>query len=175
MVPPLRERREDILPLARLFVERFSKQFKKPFRGIADSAEQVLTDYPWPGNIRELKNLMERTVLLETGPVLDTPQLKISPRSRPNSDTSLGQRLDEYLTAPITAAGIAFEQIVEEIERALIMRASYATKWNQSRTAEMLNLKRDKLRYRMKLYDIRGGRGESENNDAGSDNNEAAA
>ena len=45
---------------------------------------------------------------------------------------------------------------MEELERALILRASYATKWNQSRTAEILNLKRDKLRYRMKLYDIRG-------------------
>ena len=50
--------------------------------------------------------------------------------------------------------GIPFEALVEELERALIMRASYATKWNQSRTAEMLNLKRDKLRYRMKLYEI---------------------
>ena len=174
-VPPLRERKEDVLPLTRLFMERFSKQFKKEFREISPAAQQLLIDYAWPGNIRELKNLMERTVLLETGPVLDTAQLKISPRSRPSADTSLGQRLDEYLTSPLPATGIAFEQIVEEIERSLIMRASYATKWNQSRTAEMLNLKRDKLRYRMKLYDIRGGRGESENNDAGSDNDEAAA
>ena len=174
-VPPLRERKEDILPLTRLFMERFSKQFKKEFRDISPAAERLLVDYAWPGNIRELKNLMERTVLLEAGPVLDTQQLKIAPRSRPTSDTSLGQRLDDYLNAPIPGTGIAFEQVVEEIERALIMRASYATKWNQSRTAEMLNLKRDKLRYRMKLYDIRGGRGESETNDASSDNNEAAA
>jgi DNA-binding NtrC family response regulator len=66
-VPPLRERPEDVLPLARLFVDRFAKAFKKPFRGLAPSAEQVLTHYAWPGNIRELKNLMERTVLLENG------------------------------------------------------------------------------------------------------------
>ena len=58
----------------------------------------------------------------------------------------------------LPATGIAFEQLVEELERALILRASYATKWNQSRTAELLNLKRDKLRYRMKLYDLNAER-----------------
>src|SRR5205814_7900564 len=98
--------------------------------------------------------LMERTVLLEKGPVLDAQQLKIAPRSRPAAEATLGQRVDEFLTAPIPAAGIPFETLTEDVERALIMRASYATKWNQSRTAELLNLKRDKLRYRMKLYDL---------------------
>src|SRR5262249_10152268 len=68
-VPPLRERREDILPLASLFMERFAKAFRKPFRAIAPAAERVLLDYPWPGNIRELRNLFERTVLLENGQV----------------------------------------------------------------------------------------------------------
>ena len=154
LVPPLRDRREDILPLARLFLERFAKQFKKPFRGIADSAEQVLNDYPWPGNIRELKNLMERTVLLEKAEVLEAHHLKLGARPRSNDDSTLGQRVDEALQGVIPATGIAFETLVEALERALIVRASCATKWNQSRTAELLNLKRDKLRYRMKLYDI---------------------
>src|SRR5262249_39581475 len=155
-------RKEDIVPLTRLFLERFSKQFKKEFKEISAAAERVLLEYPWPGNIRELKNLMERTVLLETGPVLDAQQLKIAPRARPATEATLGQRVDEFLTAPIPSSGIPFEPLTEELERALIVRASYATKWNQSRTAELLNLKRDKLRYRMKLYDIRGGRAEAE-------------
>src|SRR5213594_3197557 len=99
-VPPLRERREDIVPLTRLFLDRFVKQFKKDFREIAPSAERLLVEYAWPGNIRELKNLMERTVLLENGPVLDAQQLKIAPRARPASETTLGQKVDEYLTAP---------------------------------------------------------------------------
>jgi DNA-binding NtrC family response regulator len=154
LVPPLRDRREDILPLARLFIERFSKQFKKPFRGIADSAERVLVDYPWPGNIRELKNLMERTVLLEKAEVLEAHHLKLSPRSRSGEEATLGQRVDEALTGVIPSTGIPFEPLVENLERALIVRASCVTKWNQSRTAELLNLKRDKLRYRMKLYDL---------------------
>ena len=153
-VPPLRERREDILPLTRLFMDRFSRQFKKSFRDVAPAAEQLLGEYNWPGNIRELKNLLERTVLLESGELLEPRHLKLSPRARPATDASVGQRVDEYLTNAIPSDGIPFEALIEELERALILRASYATKWNQSRTAEMLNLKRDKLRYRMKLYHL---------------------
>jgi DNA-binding NtrC family response regulator len=153
-VPPLRERKEDVIPLARLFMERFAKQFKKGFRDIQPDAERVLIDYPWPGNIRELRNLFERTVLLENGESLQAHHLKIGARARANADATLGQRVDEMVSGPIPSTGIPFEPLVEELERALIMRASYATKWNQSRTAELLNLKRDKLRYRMKLFEI---------------------
>jgi two-component system response regulator AtoC len=155
-VPPLRERKEDIIPLARLFMERFAKQFKKPFRDMTAAAQRLLVDYPWPGNIRELKNLFERTVLLENAEMLDAAHLKLSGRVRPASESTLGQRVDEVVSGTIPPSGIPFETLVEELERALIMRASYATKWNQSRTAEMLNLKRDKLRYRMKLFGIQG-------------------
>ncbi len=153
-VPPLRERKEDILPLSRLFLERFAKQFKKGFREMAPSAERLLLEYSWPGNIRELRNLFERTVLLESGEALEAHHLKLGGRTRPASLATLGQRVDEFLTAAMPAGGIPFEALVEELERALIVRASCATKWNQSRTAELLNLKRDKLRYRMKLYDL---------------------
>ncbi|MEY4375180.1 MAG: hypothetical protein RL760_1347 [Candidatus Eisenbacteria bacterium] len=166
-VPPLRERREDVLPLARLFLERFSKAFKKSFRGIAPSAEEILTSYSWPGNIRELKNLMERTVLLESGEWIEAQHLKLSGRVRAADEATLGQRVDDALTGMIPTSGIPFESLVEELERALILRASYATKWNQSRTAELLNLKRDKLRYRMKLYDLHAtGQGNTSHSDA---------
>jgi DNA-binding NtrC family response regulator len=153
-VPPLRERRDDILPLSRLFMERFAKQFKKSFRSISPPAERLLTDYPWPGNIRELRNLFERTVLLETAETLEPAHLKIAPRARGSVESSLGQRIDDFLTGAVPEGGIPFEPIIEELERALINKASYATNWNQSRTADLLNLKRDKLRYRMKLYQI---------------------
>ena len=153
-VPPLRERKEDILPLARLFMERFAKQFKKPFKDMSPAAQRVLMDYGWPGNIRELRNLFERTILLEQGELLDAQHLKLAGRARPAAEASLGQRIDDAVSATIPPTGIPFEALVEELERALIMRASYATKWNQSRTAELLNLKRDKLRYRMKLFGI---------------------
>jgi DNA-binding NtrC family response regulator len=151
-VPALRDRREDILPLSRLFMDRFARQFKKTFREINPGAERVLLDYPWPGNIRELRNLFERTMLLETGEVLEPRHLKLAPRARAQHDATLGQRVDEILQAAVPPNGIPFEALIEEVERALIVKASCATKWNQSRTAELLLLKRDKLRYRMKLY-----------------------
>jgi DNA-binding NtrC family response regulator len=153
-VPPLRERREDVLPLARLFMERFARQFKKPFRRFTPAAERALLDYPWPGNIRELRNLFERTMLLENAEALEPHHLKLAPRAPRATPLSLGQRIDEYLGGTLPEGGIPFEQLVEDLERALIVRASYATKWNQSRTAEILNLKRDKLRYRMKLFKL---------------------
>jgi DNA-binding NtrC family response regulator len=153
-VPPLRERKEDIVPLSRLFLERFAKLFKKSFRDISPAAERLLMDYPWPGNIRELRNLFERTVLLEIGEMLEPHHLKLGGRARHASQVSIGQRVDELLTASLPTEGIPFEALIEELERALIVRASCATKWNQSRTADLLNLKRDKLRYRMKLYDL---------------------
>ena len=154
LVPPLRDRKEDILPLARLFLERYAKSFKKPFKGFSEPAERLLVDYPWPGNIRELKNLMERTVLLEKGEIIEAHHLKLVPRTRGAAEATIGQRIDDAVGGMLPASGIPFEPLVEELERALILRASYATKWNQSRTAEVLNLKRDKLRYRMKLYDL---------------------
>jgi DNA-binding NtrC family response regulator len=155
-VPPLRERREDILPLSCLFMDRFSRQFKKSFREIGPAAERILLDYPWPGNIRELKNLFERTVLLETGERLEPHHLKLNARPHVDAELTAGQKLDEFLNGSMPPEGIPFEALIEQAERALILRASCATNWNQSKTAELLQLKRDKLRYRMKLYQING-------------------
>jgi len=155
-VPPLRERREDILPLSRLFMDRFARQFKKAFREIGPAAERILLDYPWPGNIRELKNLFERTVLLETGERLEPHHLKLNARPHADTELTVGQKLDEFLNGSMLPGSIPFEALIEQAERALILRASCATNWNQSKTAELLQLKRDKLRYRMKLYQING-------------------
>ena len=157
-VPPLRDRHEDVIPLARLFMDRFVRQFKKSFKDIAPGAQQMLLDYPWPGNIRELKNLFERTVLLENSETLEPRHLKLAPRARPGQDVTFGQRIDDLLQGTMPGTGIPFESLVEELERALIVKASYATKWNQSRTADLLQLKRDKLRYRMKLFQLDGPR-----------------
>ena len=74
----------------------------------------------------------------------------------PDAELTVGQRVDEFLNGSLPDSGIPFETLVEQVERSLILRASYATNWNQSKTAEFLNLKRDKLRYRMKLYQIHG-------------------
>jgi two-component system response regulator AtoC len=154
-VPPLRERREDILILAKHFLYGFSKQFGKEFQGFSPEAEQALLAYPWPGNIRELKNLMERTVLLESGNRVEVEMLKLGSGRTTREIDSPVARLEQLLDEPgIPTEGIPFEDLLAEIEQALIIKASDATAWNQSRTAEILHLKRDKLRYRMKLYGL---------------------
>ena len=163
LVPPLRERREDILPLASHFMSQFSTNFKKDFVRISTEAEQALLDYPWPGNIRELRNLMERTVLLEKGPQIVPGHLHFgSERPEPvetRSIDGLVAKIDRVLNGPgIPAEGIPTEELLEELEKALILKAAAASNGNQSKAAELLRMKRDKLRYRMKVYDLRGFR-----------------
>ena len=161
-MPALRERKEDILPLANHFLRHFTRTFHKNFEKLSPVAERMLLSYAWPGNIRELKNVFERTVLLEEGPSVEAAHLERAFAPRKRADEGHGnqviERLEQALMSPmIPDGGIAFETIVEGVERALIMRASEATGWNQSRTAQLLNLKRDKLRYRMKIYSIDHG------------------
>jgi DNA-binding NtrC family response regulator len=162
-MPALRERREDIVPLAMHFLRHFSRAFHKNFERLSPEAERMLVSYPWPGNIRELKNVFERTVLLEEGPVVLPVHLEraFAPSRRESGHgEQVVDKLEQALAAPsIPEGGIQFEDLVEGVERALIMKASEATGWNQSRTAQVLNLKRDKLRYRMKIYSIRHQRG----------------
>jgi transcriptional regulator with GAF, ATPase, and Fis domain len=151
-VPPLRERKEDLLKFVNYFINMFNAKFSKNFSQINDDARQLLLSYPWPGNIRELKNVVERVVLLESGPVLRREMLPFA-NYHPDEGT-LGRRLDSILSAPIPEEGIDFERVVGDVERALIMKASEESGWNQSKTARLLNVKRDKLRYRMKSFDI---------------------
>ena len=164
LVPPLRERQEDILPLATHFLRQFNLAFKKDFSRIHPEAERALLEYPWPGNIRELRNLMERTVLLERGPELLPQHLHFTVgetfASPVEGDTDdLATRLEAALRTPvIPESGIPCEELLEEFERALIQKASAASNGNQSRAAEMLRMKRDRLRYRMKIYGMQGGK-----------------
>jgi DNA-binding NtrC family response regulator len=156
-VPPLRERHDDILPLANHFRERFNTAFKKQFRGFSPAAESLLQEYPWPGNVRELRNHMERTVLLERGDEIKAEQLQLGPGAGPRVEAqSIGAKLDAILAAgELPSDGIEFEKLVEEIERQLILKAYHLSEENQSKTAEALNMKRDKLRYRMKQFGMK--------------------
>ena len=159
-LPPLRERGEDILLLARHFLAEFAQTFHKRFRGFSREAEWKLLSYPWPGNIRELRNVMERTVLLEDGDLLEARQLQIHPPGARAGRTSVLESLRGILDeGEVGPEGIPFEELVSGVERALILRASRMAGWNQSRTAELLNLTRDKLRYRMKIHGIRPSEG----------------
>ena len=152
-VPPLRERREDILPLARHFLEQFNRAFSKDFRAIDSEAERVLMTYPWPGNIRELRNLFERIVLLNHGDRILAAHLNAAIASPPARGGSRLEALRDVIeSGQFPDGGIDLETVLGEVEREIIQRAFDWSRGNQSRTAMVLQMKRDKLRYRMKLY-----------------------
>jgi two-component system response regulator AtoC len=154
-VPPLRERREDILPLARHFLEQFNRQFQKEFRTIDAEAERFLLSYPWPGNIRELRNMFERIVLLNHGDTILPQHLQaaVGPLHTPGpADTPLTALHDVLDGRHLPESGFDLEGALGTVEREIIQLAFDQTRGNQSRAATLLGMKRDKLRYRMKLY-----------------------
>jgi two-component system, NtrC family, response regulator AtoC len=141
-LPPLRERGDDVLLLARHFLAEFSKKFKKDFEDIAPEAADVLLRYSWPGNVRQLKNLIERIVLLESGPRLEAENLP--PEILEAS---------EGLAARQPAVSLSLAQI-EERHIKQVMRM---TDGNKSRAARVLGISRPTLIEKLKRMGGDGG------------------
>lgn len=142
-LPSLRERREDIIPLATHFINMYNKDFNKKVQGIAETAETMMIEYSWPGNVRELKNVIERAIILGNNEtlLLEHLPLEISAKASKQPDS------------PITSFRLPSEGIdIEEVERELIKQALEITDWNQSKAAKKLNLGIDAFRYRMKKF-----------------------
>ncbi|MBE0564652.1 MAG: sigma-54-dependent Fis family transcriptional regulator [Krumholzibacteria bacterium] len=152
-VPPLRARTEDILPLAEHFLARFGAQFGREFREIAPDAVRALTAYPWPGNIRELRNALERAVLLEEGPVLRAAHLHLG-EAAAGPGAELARDLSRVLEGGLTDAGCDLEGLVGGLERHLVGEALFLAGGNQSRAARLLGLNRDKFRYRLRQFGL---------------------
>jgi DNA-binding NtrC family response regulator len=142
-LPPLRERSEDIPLLVKYFIDHFNREFKKTTRGVSHSAMQALLEYPWPGNIRELKNLIERVMILENKEIIDVPDL---PREILGQEPS--RPADHTFNLP--PGGI----VLEDVERSLIEQSLKRTGGNQTRAARLLGLTRDTLRYRLKKFEL---------------------
>ena len=158
-IPPLRERKEDIYILLKHFLTRFNRQFNKGFMEVDDEAFEKILAYPWPGNIRELKNIVERIVLLEDDTVLRVSHLPESIRSGESAaiERTVARRFEVALGKPFPDTGIDFEDLIQSAERDLIAKAMKEAGENQSRAARLLRLNRDKLRYRLKTFDAGGG------------------
>ncbi len=142
-LPPLRERREDIPELAEHFINQFNREFGKRVNGVSRMAEKILVEYPWPGNIRELKNVIERAVILEC-----EEQLLVENLPREMVDKTVGDQVGP-LNFRLPPEGID----IEDVERELIRQALELAEGNQSKAAKLLNLGIDALRYRMKKFD----------------------
>lgn len=139
-VPPLRERNEDVMPLAKSFIEEFNSEFNKNFRTISPEAEKILKFYDWPGNIRELRNLMERIVLLENGEIVSKEHLP--------KEMYMTEIVSPAINIP--AKGIFWF----DVEKGYIRKALEISGGNQLKAAKLLGIQRGVLRYRIKKYKI---------------------
>lgn len=143
-VPPLRERKEDIPLLAMAFVDEFNKSLNRNIKRISPEALELLQTYSWPGNIRELRNTIERAVLLSSGEELKPEHLSFVEKVTENSTSS-----DEYILK-IPKSGVKMDQVVRD----LIIQTLEITDGNQIQAAKVLGISRSKLRYRMEQLKI---------------------
>ena len=139
-VPSLNERKEDIIPLAQHFLMEFNRKFSRDFTGISPQAAQALSSHHWTGNVRELKNLIERAVLIGRGPRIEADDLGIPEPS--NSD-----RPDSSFSS-IPAAGVDFPALERAFERHYIEQALMLSGGNESEAARLLNINHHTFRYR---------------------------
>jgi len=145
-LPPLRERREDILLLAEHFLRRYCEQMGKKLAGISGEAARLLEGYHWPGNIRELENVIERAVALESSPVIlpDT----LSPVLR-----GLSTRPAPVIDLP--ESGFNLEAHVQELERGYLAEALRRSGGVQSKAADILGMTFRSFRYYAKKYNLK--------------------
>jgi DNA-binding NtrC family response regulator len=136
LLPPLRERGDDIRILAQHFAARFAKDFRKPIARVEEAAYRKLKDYPWPGNVRELRNVIERAVLLAKGDSLRPDDITLTRAGHRESGGS-------HLSLPPEGLDL------EELEEDLVKQALERTANNQTKAAKLLNLSRDAFRYRV--------------------------
>ncbi len=158
-LPPLRDRREDIPLLVRHFIQKYDERLGKRVEGIEPEAMELLLGYSWPGNIRELENLMERSVLFADGPLIQASSLPDSLRERgpqpPVPIAAVGP-----LGAIAAPSGASMKEIVRQaqadLERELIGRALEETAGNVTRAAKRLQISRKSLQVKMKELGLRG-------------------
>jgi DNA-binding NtrC family response regulator len=144
-IPPLRDRKEDILPLFRFFMDRFNEQFKKAFVQISNEAEERILSYPWHGNIRELRNAVERIILLERGDSILGNHLSFLGREEARREEG-----GEFKPV-IPPQGIR----LDGVEKEYILEALKVSKSNKAQAAKLLGISRSALIYRMEKYGIK--------------------
>ena len=155
VLPSLRERQSDIPKLTLHFIEKYNRRLNKKIEGISNDAMEYLRTYPWPGNIRELENLMERILLFADGPTIMEKDLPEQIRQ------AAAQAAPSGSTAPVDSAPAetGLKDIVRmkaaELERDLIAKALEETGGNVTRTARLLQISRKSLQTKMKEFGLR--------------------
>jgi len=144
-LPPLRERREDIPFLAAHFLDKFSKENAREIKGYSPSAMDYLSAYEWPGNVRQLENVVERCVVLSNGEFIDAEDL---PPEIKDEDSQFKSAVDLLPTK------LDLSETLEKIEAAVIRRALVKADFVQVKAAELLNVSKSLLQYKLKKYNI---------------------
>ena len=157
VLPPLRERAEDVIPLAEHFVRMYNTKFKRHVKGISHSAAAALLAHDWPGNVRELRNVIERAMVLEEADWIQASNLQIAADpARPLLALEQTASADDS-SAPVAIPSQSgpFEVSLEEAEKNLVKKALERAGGNQTRAAVLLGVTRDTLRYKMKKFNLR--------------------
>ena len=145
-IPPLRERKEDIKPLATFFLKRFSNETKKNFTQFSATAERALFDYYWPGNIRELENSIERACVLGTPPVIQAEDLRINgaagtkPADDGAGETSFAALADDVFASD--DGDRTLKTALNKFKAAYVRRVLTETAWNQTEAGKILGIQR---------------------------------
>ena len=150
-IPSLNQRRDDIIPIAKNFLLEFSAKFNKSFTSIGSEAQEALKQYHWTGNVRELKNLIEKGVLLAEGPELTLQHLGLEIDGNPQSAKTNNDGID---LPSLAQSGIDFPAVIQAIEKDYFEEALKLSNGNEVKAARLLNLSRDKFRYRRQKLSI---------------------
>ncbi len=144
-LPPLRERREDIPFLAAHFLDKYAKENARQIKGFTPSAMDYLSAYEWPGNVRQLENVIERCVVLSNGEMIDAEDL---PPEIKDEESQFKSAVDLLPTK------LDLSETLEKIEAAVIRRALVKADFVQVKAAELLNISKSLLQYKLKKYTI---------------------
>ena len=145
-IPALRERKADILPLAAIFLQKYSQEMHRNIQGFTDEAKTLLLEHPWPGNVRELRNAMERTVLM-------SEREWISPE-----DISLFEVRSSPVEAGPVASRVPASMDLENLEREAVLQALERANWVQKDAAVALGISSRVMNYKVKKYSIKNPR-----------------
>ena len=144
-IPALRDRKEDILPLASYFLIKFSKENNKPIKILSKKAQEKLINYPWPGNVRELANTIERTIVMEKSKIIEKDHILLdTPHNIKASKNAISTIEDNYIGKKIS-----------EVEKTLILKTLENQKFNRSKAAKILGITTRTLRNKLNLYNLK--------------------
>lgn len=150
VVPALRERQQDILPMGKFFIDQYNIKFKRQIEGLSPEAEALLLAHDWPGNVRELRNAIERAMILEETSMITAGSLPIAIRNAEATVMAATAEAPNHDGAT-TADGMS----LADQERRLLVQALAKTGGNQTQAARILRITRDTLRYKMKKFNLR--------------------